>query len=60
MSQAKVPAWVNMALIPILNITLAFLVSGLVILAIGENPLEAAGYLISGAFGYDEGVGYTL
>ena len=60
MSQAKVPAWVNMALIPILNITLAFLVSGLVILAIGENPLEAAGYLIYGAFGYDEGVGYTL
>lgn len=60
MSQAKVPAWVNIALIPILNIMLAFLVSGLVILAIGENPLEAAGYLIYGAFGYDEGVGYTL
>ncbi|MDE8601508.1 ABC transporter permease [Marinomonas sp. RSW2] len=60
MSQAKVPAWVNIALIPILNILLAFLVSGLVILAIGENPLEAAGYLIYGAFGYDEGIGYTL
>ena len=60
MSQAKVPAWVNVALIPFLNIMLAFLVSGLVILAIGENPIEAAGYLIYGAFGYDEGVGYTL
>ncbi|MCB5161137.1 ABC transporter permease [Marinomonas algarum] len=60
MSQAKVPAWVNMALIPMLNILLAFLVSGLLILAIGENPVEAAGYLIYGAFGYDEGVGYTL
>ncbi len=60
MSQAKVPAWVNIALIPFLNIMLAFIVSGLVILAIGENPLEAAGYLIYGAFGYDEGVGYTL
>lgn len=60
MSQAKVPTWVNIALIPVLNIMLAFLVSGLVILAIGENPIEAAGYLIYGAFGYDEGIGYTL
>ncbi|RBP81143.1 ABC transporter permease [Marinomonas rhizomae] len=60
MSQAKVPTWVNIALIPALNIMLAFLVSGLVILAIGENPIEAAGYLIYGAFGYDEGIGYTL
>jgi simple sugar transport system permease protein len=60
MSQVKVPTWVNIALIPVLNIMLAFLVSGLVILAIGENPIEAAGYLIYGAFGYDEGIGYTL
>ena len=60
MSQAKVPAWVSIALIPMLNIALAFIVSGLVILAIGENPIEAAGYLIYGAFGYDEGIGYTL
>ncbi|WP_111637487.1 ABC transporter permease [Marinomonas shanghaiensis] len=60
MSQAKVPTWVNIALIPILNILLAFLVSGLVILAIGENPIEAAGYLIYGALGYNEGIGYTL
>lgn len=60
MSQAKVPAWVNIALIPILNILLAFFVSGLVILAIGENPIEAAGYLVYGALGYDEGIGYTL
>jgi simple sugar transport system permease protein len=46
MSQAKVPAWVNIALIPFLNIMLAFIVSGLIILAIGEDPIEAAGYLI--------------
>ena len=30
------------------------------ILAIGENPIEAAGYLIYGALGYNEGIGYTL
>lgn len=60
MSQAKVPAWVSVGLIPLMNILLAFLVSGLVFLAIGEDPIEAAGYLIYGAFGYDEGIGYTL
>ncbi|RDL43286.1 ABC transporter permease [Marinomonas piezotolerans] len=60
MSQAKVPVWVNVGLIPLLNILLAFFVSGLVFLAIGQNPLEAAGYLVYGAFGYDAGIGYTL
>lgn len=60
MSHAKVPAWVSVGLIPLMNILLAFLVSGLVFLAIGEDPIEAAGYLIYGAFGYDEGIGYTL
>ncbi|MFT2110960.1 ABC transporter permease [Marinomonas sp. 2405UD68-3] len=60
MSQAKVPAWVSIALIPFINVMLAFIVSALVILALGEDPIEAAGYLIYGAFGYDEGIGYTL
>ncbi|TDO95894.1 ABC transporter permease [Marinomonas balearica] len=60
MKQASVPVWVNVGLIPLINILLAFAVSGLVILAIGENPIEAAGYLIYGAFGYEEGIGYTL
>lgn len=60
MNQAKVPVWVNLALIPLINITLAFLISGLVIYAIGQDPIEAAGYMIYGAFGYNEGIGYTL
>lgn len=60
MSQAKVPVWVNVGLIPLFNISLAFLASALVFWAIGENPIEAAGYLLYGAFGYDEGIGYTL
>ncbi|MEL0635542.1 ABC transporter permease [Marinomonas sp. TI.3.20] len=60
MSQAKVPVWVNLALIPLINISLAFLISGLVIYAIGQDPFEAAGYMLYGAFGYNEGIGYTL
>ena len=43
-----------------LNVAAAFLVSGLVVLIIGENPLEAIVILIKGAFGYAEGIGFTL
>ena len=55
-----VPGWVGNALVPILNIILAFAVSGVVILAIGEDPWEAFGFLLVGAAGSQEAVGYTL
>ncbi len=54
------PRWIDVGLIPIINVSIALLVSGLVILAVGENPIEATKVMITGAFGYDEGVGYTL
>ncbi|MEL6677823.1 MAG: ABC transporter permease [Pseudomonadota bacterium] len=56
----ELPPWVDFGLLPILNLMTAFLVAGLVVLAIGENPLEAVGHILFGAFGYGEGVGYTL
>src|SRR3546814_14417467 len=55
-----VPLWVSIGLIPIVNLVLALLVSGLVVMVIGENPLDAVGYLVSGAFGYHSPTGYTL
>lgn len=57
---STLPRWITIGLIPLLNLALAFLVSGLVVLAIGEDPIEAVGILIWGAFGWGEGVGYTL
>ncbi|MGB1237842.1 MAG: ABC transporter permease [Pseudomonadales bacterium] len=54
------PAWIDIGLIPLINVCLAFLVSGLIILLIGESPIEAVQYMLTGAFGYDEGIGYTL
>ncbi|MEM8741253.1 MAG: ABC transporter permease [Pseudomonadota bacterium] len=54
------PKWVENGLMPVLNLTLAFLVAGLVVLMIGEDPLEAVGHILYGAFGYGEGIGYTL
>jgi simple sugar transport system permease protein len=57
---ATVPRWVSIGLIPLINLALAFLVSGLVVIAIGENPLDAVRFLIYGAFGYEAAIGYTL
>jgi simple sugar transport system permease protein len=54
------PKWADTIVIPILNLTLAFLVAGLVIAAVGENPIEALGVMVKGAFGDERSLGYTL
>jgi ABC-type uncharacterized transport system permease subunit len=54
------PRWADVILLPLLNVVLAFLVGGLIVLAVGQNPLEAVGIMIYGAFGYGSGFGYTL
>ncbi|MEM8790415.1 MAG: ABC transporter permease [Pseudomonadota bacterium] len=54
------PRWADLGLIPLLNLSLAFLVSGLVVAAIGEDPIKAITVMIQGAFVYDGSLGYTL
>lgn len=62
MSTASVPLpnWINYGLIPLLNLSLAFVISGLVVWLIGENPFEALKLLLIGALGRGEGIGFTL
>lgn len=60
MRRGELPKWVDLGLIPLINLGAAFLVAGLVVLAIGENPLEAVQLMLFGAFGYGEGLGFTL
>ena len=57
---AEMPRWATTVALPVLNLAAAFLVSGLVLLVIGEDPVDAVRILFWGAFGYGEGVGYTL
>ncbi len=57
---AKLPKWVDYGLIPLVNLFVAFLVAGLVVLLVGENPLRAAVLMVEGAFGSGDGIGYTL
>lgn len=51
---------ISAILLPILNLIAALLLSGLVVWLIGEDPVAALGFLIEGAFGYEEAIGYTL
>ncbi len=54
------PRWMELGALPLLNLLLALVVSGLVVVAIGENPFDALASLVNGAVGSEEGIGYTL
>jgi general nucleoside transport system permease protein len=56
----RASAWVNVALVPAANLALALLLSGGVVLLVGENPVRALRILTVGAFGNAEAIGYTL
>lgn len=56
----SLPAWVNLGLLPLINLSLALLVSGIIVIILGENPVEAVELLVYGAFGYGGAIGYTL
>jgi general nucleoside transport system permease protein len=56
----ELPKWADVAVIPLINVVAAFVISGLVVTAIGENPFEAVQLLIGGAIGDLNGLGYTL
>ena len=45
-----VPGWVGYALLPVLNLVAAFVLSGLVILVIGENPVDVLSLLLATPF----------
>jgi simple sugar transport system permease protein len=55
-----VPAWVDLALLPLVNLLAAFAIAAVVIAVLGENPFKALWVLFYGALGYGEAVGFTL
>ncbi len=54
------PRWADAGLVPLVAVIAALLVAGLVVLGIGESPLEATAILLRGALGSVEGVSFTL
>ncbi|AXI56135.1 hypothetical protein SuNHUV7_18780 (plasmid) [Pseudoseohaeicola sp. NH-UV-7] len=54
------PKWAEVVLVPLISLLLAAILSALVILAIGEDPVAAVKLMINGALGSTYGWGYTL
>ena len=53
--RGELPAWVDLGLIPLLNLTVALAVAGLVVIIIGESPFQALGIMLNGALGSIKG-----
>lgn len=56
----RIPRWADVVLTPLISLALAFGISALVILLIGQNPVEALKVMVTGALGSSYGWGYTL
>ncbi|MGB7241185.1 MAG: ABC transporter permease [Sulfitobacter sp.] len=54
------PKWAEVVLVPLISLVLAAILSALVILAIGEDPIAAVKLMVTGALGSSYGWGYTL
>ncbi|GLQ35490.1 ABC transporter permease [Amylibacter marinus] len=54
------PRWADLILLPVINLFVALAICGVIIAVIGENPFQAFGVMIKGAFIYPESLGYTL
>ncbi|MBL9033606.1 MAG: ABC transporter permease [Rhodospirillaceae bacterium] len=58
--QVALPRWIDIGLLPIVNLVQALLVSGLVVLVIGADPLHAVRIMAVGAVGDGVAISYTL
>ena len=56
----RMPPWADAVLVPLISLLLAALISALVLLGIGENPIDAVQLMVKGALGNSYGWGYTL
>lgn len=59
-TRGDLPRWVDVGLIPLLNLLLALLATSIIFLLIGENPIEALGIMLDGAVGSVKGWSYML
>ena len=57
---SQLPRWIEIGLLPILNLLLALVVAGLILWTIGADPFDAIVILVKGAFGSGYAWGYTL
>jgi general nucleoside transport system permease protein len=58
--QVELPRWIDLLVLPAVNLLVALLVAGGVVALIGQNPAQVLGLLVKGAFGSSLGISYTL
>jgi simple sugar transport system permease protein len=60
MSQpVELPRWIDVAVLPAVNLACALLVAGFVVKLVGFNPAQVLSLLVKGAFGSAAGLSYT-
>src|SRR5512145_1538964 len=58
--QVALPRWIDIGLLPIINLVQALIVAGLVVLVIGVNPIDAMRIMAWGAVYDSVAISYTL
>ncbi len=56
----RLPPWADVTLVPLISLLFAAIISALVLMAIGQSPVEAFNVMVDGALGSAYGWGYTL
>jgi len=57
---AELPRWIDLLVLPLVNLALALLACGIVVAVVGYDPWQALVLLVQGAFGSRLGLSYTL
>ena len=56
----EIPRWLDIGVIPLVNLLIALLATGIVVALVGQNPLEVLAALVKGSVGTLRGLSYTL
>jgi len=56
----ELPRWMDVAVLPAVNLAFALLVAGVVVMLVGFEPGQVLALLVKGAFGSQAGISYTL
>jgi simple sugar transport system permease protein len=56
----ELPRWIDLFVLPAFNLALALLVSGMVMMIVGHDPLQVMWLLVKGAFGSRLALSYVL
>ena len=57
---SELPRWMDVAVLPAVNLALALAVAGVVVALVGFQPAQVLALLVKGAFGSAAGISYTL